>query len=327
MRRPRKGRVVSTVLPLMGVCLASGCLKPPGEKAREAETQPGLAEPSHVTEQNGETVVTLDSATAARIGLRTVVLRPATGRRETELAAMVVADPEATSYVRAGLSGRLAVPEGGMWPRFGARLEAGAVVGVVGDARPIAVPRAGTVSRVLAQPGELVQAGQQLLEITQYDAPLIQVAWSGARAAPPAWLPFAAATGGRRVRGTLVGPAPEADPVTRGPAWLYRVEGGWRGMRPGAGVTAYLADEHGVRRGVLVPSEAVVQWDALVWAYQEKAPGRYVRVRVATDLPVEGGWVVGGGLSPGDRVVTTGAGQLLSEEFRARIVVGEEVGE
>jgi hypothetical protein len=32
-------------------------------------------------------------------------------------------------------------------------------------------------------------------------------------------------------------------------------------------------------------------------------------------------------LAVGDRVVTRGAGQLLSEEFRARIVVGEEVGE
>ena len=323
----RRGRVFLNRLSVVAACLAAGCLKQPAGKLREAEAHAAVGEPSHLAEEDGEIGVTLDSATVARIGLRSVALHPATGRRETELAAMVVADPEATSYVRAGVSGRLGLPEGGMWPRFGARLEAGTVLGVIGDARPITAPRAGTVSRVLAQPGELVQAGQQLLEVTRYDAPLIQVAWSEARTPPPAVLPFAAATGGPRVRGTLVGPAPEADPVTHGPAWLYRVEGGWRGMRPGAGATAYLPDEQRVRRGVLVPSTAVVQWDALAWAYREKAPGRYVRVRVATDLPVEGGWVVGGGLSPGDRVVTTGAGQLLSEEFRARIVVGEEVGE
>jgi len=37
--------------------------------------------------------------------------------------------------------------------------------------------------------------------------------------------------------------------------------------------------------------------------------------------------VVTTGLTAGDRVVVTGAELLLSEEFRAKIVVGEEVGE
>jgi hypothetical protein len=56
-------------------------------------------------------------------------------------------------------------------------------------------------------------------------------------------------------------------------------------------------------------------------------PGRFLRVPVATTHPVPGGWLVTAGVVPGDRVVSRGAGQLLSEEFRARITVGEEVGE
>jgi hypothetical protein len=71
----------------------------------------------------------------------------------------------------------------------------------------------------------------------------------------------------------------------------------------------------------------VVQWEALAWAYVERAPGRFARVRVPTEHPLPGGWRVEQGLAPGDQVVVVGAGQLLSEEFRARIVVGEEVGE
>jgi biotin carboxyl carrier protein len=310
---------------VLGAWVATGCLQQQADRVREAEAREGAAEPSHVTEQDGEVGVTLDSVTVARIGLRTVALRPQSRAEESELPATVVLDPEATSFVRAGVTGRLASLEGVAWPRFGARLAAGDSIGVIGDARPVTAPRGGTVSRVLAQPGELVQAGQELLEIT--DAPLVQVARAPSPSDAPATLEFSAAAGQARVRGRLIGPAPEADPVTRGPAWLYRVAGGWKGMRPGANVIAYLTDSRPSRHGVLIPSGAVVQWDALAWAYQERRPGRYVRVRVPTDHPIAGGWLVTAGFAPGDRVVITGAGQLLSEEFRARIVVGEEVGE
>ena len=34
-----------------------------------------------------------------------------------------------------------------------------------------------------------------------------------------------------------------------------------------------------------------------------------------------------GGIAPGDRIVTVGAEQLLSEEFRAQVQVGDEVAE
>jgi multidrug efflux pump subunit AcrA (membrane-fusion protein) len=92
-------------------------------------------------------------------------------------------------------------------------------------------------------------------------------------------------------------------------------------------MVAFLPDRRVRGAGVEVPSSAVVQWEALAWTYVERAPGRFARVRVPTDHPFPGGWSVDEGLKPGDRVVVTGAGQLLSEEFRARIVVGEEVGE
>lgn len=299
----------------------------PGCRGSKQEDQPATAtaEPSHLAEKDGEVGISLDSATVARIGLETVALHTSTRGAETELPATIVADPEAVSMVRAGVSGRLSAVEGSAWPHFGTRVEGGESLAVIADARPVLVARGGTVSRVLAQPGELVQAGQDLLEITRYDAPLVQVAWSEDLPAPPGGMQFSAGAKGR-VRGTLVGPAPEADPVTHQPAFLYRVAGAWKAMRPGASVSAWLADERAAR-GVFVPSAAVVQWDALAWAYQVREPGRYVRVRVPTEHPVPGGWLVTEGFAAGDAVVTRGAGQLLSEEFRARIVVGEEVGE
>lgn len=305
----------------------SACLEKQVDKIRGEEVAQSQTEPSHVTEEKGEVGVTLDSATVARIELRTETIKTVSRSDETDLPAVVVADPEAASFIRAGVAGKIGGIDGVSWPRFGSRLAAGDSLAVIGDARPVTVPRSGTVSRVLVQPGELVQPGQELFEVTSYDAPLVQVAWSGARAEPPSALEFSAGDNGRRVRGMLTGPAPEADPVTREPAWLYRVTGGWKGMRPGASVSAHVPDGKGKLRGVLVPSDAVVQWDALAWAYQEREAGRFVRVRVPTDHPVPGGWLVGAPFAAGDRVVVNGAGQLLSEEFRARIVVGEEVGE
>jgi hypothetical protein len=50
-------------------------------------------------------------------------------------------------------------------------------------------------------------------------------------------------------------------------------------------------------------------------------------VRVATDHPVPGGWLTGPPLAAGDTVVLRGAEELLSEEFRARVTVGDESGE
>jgi biotin carboxyl carrier protein len=319
-----KGRWRSVILLVFS--LSAACRK--GGEVKDAKAGAQSTEPSHLVAEQGEVGITLDSATVARIHLETTALRGAARNAETELPATIVPDPEATSFVRAGVAGRLSPIDGVAWPHFGSRLQAGESLAVIGDARPVMVARGGTVSRVLVQPGELVQSGQDLLELTRYDAPLVQVTWTGGLGEPPAALAFSAPGAPRvRVRGALVGPAPEADPVTREPAWLYRVSGGWKGMRPGANVSAWLADARTPSHGVLIPSAAVVQWDALAWAYREREPGRFVRVRVPTDHPVQDGWLVSNGFATGDRVVTRGAGQLLSEEFRARIVVGEEVGE
>jgi hypothetical protein len=76
-----------------------------------------------------------------------------------------------------------------------------------------------------------------------------------------------------------------------------------------------------------VPDSAVVQWEGLAWAYRARGADRFERVRVVTDHPAAGGWVVDGPLAAGDSVVVRGAEELLSEEFRARVTVGDESGE
>jgi multidrug efflux pump subunit AcrA (membrane-fusion protein) len=292
------------------------------------EEEKEVAPAGLVAEIGGEAVIVLSGETVNRIGLRTATLKRATHPVEIELPGVIIADPGAAAAVRSGVSGRLAEATGRPWPRAGEWLSGGEAIAQVGDARPVIVPRSGTVTRLLAQPGELVQAGQTLIELTDYASPLARIAWSPDAPSPPREVAIATLGSGRRLTARLEGPGPEADPVTRGPAFLYRIPDGGSSLRPGAAVAAYLPEAGaGSMGGVEIPGEAVVQWEALAWAYVERAAGRYARVRVATDHPVPGGWRVAQGFSAGDRVVTTGAGQLLSEEFRARIVVGEEVGE
>ena len=128
--------------------------------------------------------------------------------------------------------------------------------------------------------------------------------------------------------------------MTRSPAYFYRVRAG-RGVRPGLPVTTVVNEDRAsagvgaatVAGGLVVPRDAVVQWEGLAWVFVERASGQFVRLRVDTARPVNGGWLVvaapaprPGVLAAGDAVVVRGAQQLLSAEFQSRIPQGDEEG-
>jgi multidrug efflux pump subunit AcrA (membrane-fusion protein) len=284
-----------------------------------------IVAPSRVAEREGGPRVVLDSGEVRRIGLATAALAPASAQGGRRLPGQVIPEPERTVTVRAPVAGRLTVAEGSRWPSLGERLPAGAPLGRVSDAQPLSVPIAGAVTAVGARPGEIVEAGQMLLELADNSHPVVRVAWP-AEAGRPADRVTLLPSGSSAVEARLIGPAPAADPLTRQPAYLYRSRARWPGALPGTPVTASVPD--GVTaEGVLVPDAAVVQWEGLAWAYLRRGPGEYARVPVPTDQPAPGGWVAGLPLAAGDSVVITGAQELLSEEFRARVTVGEESGE
>jgi multidrug efflux pump subunit AcrA (membrane-fusion protein) len=219
------------------------------------------------------------------------------------------------------------LPPGVRWPAIGDRVEVGAEVAQISDARPLTAALGGVVTRVGARPGEIVAQGQMLLEIVDRSRPAVRVVWDPAAGAPGRELVLEPPGSSARVPARLIGPAPEADALTRRPAYLYRAARGWAGATPGTPVTALAPSQSPPERGALVPDAAVVQWDGLAWSYRRRSDGRYERVAVPTDRPATGGWIAGRGLAPGDTVVTTGAQELLSEEFRARVSVGDEAGE
>jgi multidrug efflux pump subunit AcrA (membrane-fusion protein) len=309
----------------VAVGIGSLYLQHRGEMAQEGSREAPIVAPSRLESGEDGPVVALDSSEERRIGLETTVLDSASQAAPARLAAEGVEEPERVAAIRAPLAGRLTA-SGDAWPTIGRRLAAGEEIGRVSDARPLAVPLAGVVTRVGARPGEIVEAGQLLLEVVDRSHPVVRVVWSVAGAPRPGVL-LAPAGGTTRVRARLIGPASEADPLTRRPVYLYRAERAWPGGTPGTPVVALVPSGAAVTSGAVVPDRAVVQWDGLTWAYRRRNPGRYERVRVLVDRPLPEAWLVTGNLFPGDTVVVTGAQELLSEEFRARVTVGDEAGE
>jgi biotin carboxyl carrier protein len=308
---------------LVIAAVAAGVLLRPREGGSEANREAPVVAPSRVVEEEGEARVVLDTAEVARIGIELAALAAARRTDELRVPGEVVTEPERTAIIRAPVAGRLMAERSG-WPELGTRVASGAALGQVSDARPLVAPIGGVVTRVGARPGEIVSEGQTLLELADRSRPVVRLAWPDA-GAPPRVVGLAPDSASR-VEADLIGPAAEADPVTRQAVYLYRARHAWPGAVPGTLVDAEVAQGKATT-GVLVPDRAVVQWDGLAWAYLQRAPGRYLRVRVPTDNPTAGGWITGAPLVPGDNIVVTGAEELLSEEFRARVTVGDESGE
>ncbi len=296
------------------------------EQGEEADPEDPIIAPSRVAAENDEPRVVLDTAEIRRIGLTTAPLTDAVAERARRLYGQVVPEPERTVAIRAPVAGRLTALPGHPWPSLGDHLAADAPVGRVSDAQPLAVPIGGVVTSIGARPGEIVAAGQVLLELADNSRPVVRIVWPDDAGRAGDRLTLLPDEADARIEASLIGPAPEADPLTRRPAYLYRARARWPGAVPGTAVSAILPGDDETE-GVLVPDRAVVQWEGLAWAYVQREPGAYARVRVPTSRPAPGGWIAGPPLATGDAVVVTGTQELLSEEFRSRVTVGEESGE
>ncbi len=295
-----------------------------GGEGTDAEAP--VVAPSRVVAEQGQARVMLHPAEIGRIGLTTATLLAAAVGAGRRLPGQVVPEPERMVIIRAPVSGRLAGAEGRRWPSLGERLAAGTVIGRVSDARPLAIPFAGVVTAIGARPGEIVDAGQILVELTDKTHPVVRIAWPEDAGRARNRLLLLPPGGEPRIEAVLIGPAAEADPLTRHPAYLYRARTRWPGAVPGTPVSA-IVSEGDRRAGRWCPTRRWCNGRGSSGRTSSAASGSYVRVRVPTDRPAPGGWVVGPPLVVGDTVVVTGVQELLSEEFRARVTVGEESGE
>jgi hypothetical protein len=195
-----------------------------------------------------------------------------------------------------------------------------------GAAVPLELARGGQVVEVLAHPGESIEAGQPILRTARSDRLLARVdvpAGDTAAANVAAAVIVPLGYENRPVRGERVSLGAAVDPKTQGQPFLFRVSDPTITLRPGLSVTAYLEVPGAPRKGVVIPRAAIVRQSGKTWVYVQTAADRFARREVNLEDPAAEGWF-SRSLSPGDRVATTGAQALLSEEFKSQIQVGDE---
>ncbi len=113
-----------------------------------------------------------------------------------------------------------------------------------------------------------------------------------------------------------------ADPALPGAGFYAVIDGS--DLAQNEHVSASVFDG-AAQTGVLVPAAALVMGDGANWVYLQNGGDHFVRAPIATDKPVGDDYFVpaGTGIVAGQKVVTTGAGLLLSREANPSTEAGE----
>ncbi len=115
----------------------------------------------------------------------------------------------------------------------------------------------------------------------------------------------------------FLGPAPIVDPQVQAQGFLFLQK--TNPLPPGAAVVAWLTVPGEPESGVIVPREALIRHDGEVFIYVQTGEDTFARREIELNHPSDAGWFVREGLKPDDKVVITGAQQLLSEELKGQI--------
>jgi len=114
----------------------------------------------------------------------------------------------------------------------------------------------------------------------------------------------------------FLGPATSTDPQFQGQGFLFLVRS--NAPTSGAALSARIQMDAAPLKGLLIPSNAIVRHANKGWAYVQTAEDKFTRREVALERGESEGYFVTNGFVAGDKVVTTGAQLLLSEELKAR---------
>ena len=347
MKRTLRRLFILTVVLVMAVLMIRTFAHIPNESSHqdqeEEKKEEAIKTPSRVSLQNGQTIITLDPETQSRIGITVASLKAITARKQTTTPAVVLSAQELVTarnnYVAAQTALEKAEASLQVTKQESDRLKAlyednqnasqKALQSAEGSLRSGQADVQAARQDLALQAAALRQSwGDVVGKWVVEDPPPLDRVFDQREFLVKVTLPVGAVSAGPETvslelpgsgyaQAKLVSAFPRVDPRIQGASFLYLAQNHFA-LAPGLNVTARLP-VGGLVRGVLVPRRAVVRWQGNAWVYEELSPGHFVRREIATDTVLANGVLVSGSLSPGHRIVTTGAQALLSEESRSLI--------
>lgn len=117
-------------------------------------------------------------------------------------------------------------------------------------------------------------------------------------------------------KATLLSSAPHTDTVLQGATYFFLTQ---QKIRSGMHVSVWIPQQQTPLTGVNIPASAIVRYLGQQYVYLQTGATQFIRRRLPHLIDTGNGYFSQSELVPGDRLVTTGAQLLLSEEFRRRI--------
>ncbi|MBA3708341.1 MAG: hypothetical protein H0W83_05940 [Planctomycetes bacterium] len=179
----------------------------------------------------------------------------------------------------------------------------------------------GSIAEVLAAPEEIVESGQPLLRVVDYDHLLARVQLPGSDGVGASRATVVRVGDPSSVAATVMAMGAIA-PGSLETVLVLRLEKSPAGWRPGQAIMARIDVGGEPVTGVVIPRSAIVRHAGTAWVYVQTDPGHLARRPVSLDQPVDLGWFQPewGSVS----LVVAGAQGLLSEELKSSIQVGED---
>lgn len=333
------GVAAVVALVFYGVRRVHGESQEQSEAANKETSQPAE---KPATGPNGEPVVHLDPAERAASGVRTATLERVSGRTETQVVAVVLSPQDLldlrTAYIAAAVQVEKAKAS-----LSASSLEYQRLSQLNQDDKNASDKAVQAAEATFRSDQATLHNAEQTLELAKMPAiqrwgPVVSRWITGdtsslhevlearrllLQVTPPSNAP---ATQQLLIRAdqhpteaTLLSPIPRVDPRFQTPSYLYTAAAE-KELVPGMNLVAF-APGRSQQKGVLLPREAVLWWQGKSWVYIETEPGSFIRREVSLDTPLRNGWLILQVLMPGNHVVTTGAQQLLSQEFRSQAQV------
>lgn len=300
-----------------------------------------IASPSRVSEEHGAAVVTLSAASQKASGIATAVLGSASRQNEltsygsvvgieplTEQRARYQAALADANVVRASMANtqqdylRLKALNSDNKNISDRALQVAEAAWKADQARLAAAETqaAGIRDNIRQQWGDVIaNGGGGVAALLAHQEVLVQVTLPDDIQPDKLGHITVAATGGhgRPVPAIYIGPSPQTDATVQGRTYFFRAAA--QDLRAGMRVEAHIQVQGATRQGVLVPNEAVVWYLGKAWAYRQQGEDKFVRQLVSTEQPADNGWFQTSGFKEGERLVTSGAQLLLSEELKFQI--------